>query len=496
MSTTALHQQQQQDEEEEGNDKGDKRFMLRTNEATNEESNKISTERTMIPTAQRWRVLFSFAVLSMSSAWIWITWSPIVRPAASFWKVPLGHVDALAGIYLYVYVPCSFLSLYLVVNYLGLHRGLFVGAAFNATGAIVRYKYLHSYSLVYMGTLLCAVAQTFTLSAPPLIAANWFQNSERATATGLGVLANQLGTAMGLGATILVDFSTSNSEDSTSSLSSPLFLLDESKLRTYLGLQACTAIIALVLVYKFGGDEPSAKQNDGSSSLYPTEQTQFIISSPQEYRTRRTNQDNRPKYVESIGHVFSNFHNTAYMLSFGMAVGVFYTIPAFISQLTPISWSPRSNGWLGVTYQVLGAYTSFQAGRTVDASQQHRMVCLLLLFVATVSLTVLMYAQVSYQDETWQTNCTVYVFISLVGSSLAAWNSVGLEFGTGICHPANEAAVGGVLEASAEMFGFVWVLLGGKLIEIPTVFLSVLAIVVATSFVILWQLNIQMKRWD
>lgn len=455
------------------------------------DSIKESSEGMIILHAKRWRVLFSFSILSMSSAWIWITWSPIARQAADFWDVPLGHVDALAGIYLYVYVPCSFLSLYMVVNYLGLYKGLLVGAAFNVTGAIVRYRCMHTYRAVYIGTLLCAVAQTFTLSTPPFIAASWFGASERATATGLGVLANQLGTAMGLGATILVDFAP------TEEIAA---FLDESKLRAYLGLQALTAFIALVLVSILGGDKPStppsfaeAKQKENSDRTHRSERT-LLNASPSEVSALMTNRNDGQKYVESIGSVFFSVNNSAYMLSFGMAVGVFYTIPAFVSQLTPPSWSPRDNGWLGVFYQVLGAYASFQAGRIVDATQQHRTVCLILLFAATISLIIMVFAQSSLETETWQTNLEVFVGISVAGLSLAAWNSVGLELGTGICHPANEAAVAGVLEASAELFGFFWVLLGGKLIDTPKIFLTLLSTVVGIAGVILFKSDTRMKR--
>jgi hypothetical protein len=474
----ALHRHSKEDDEE---------TLALHNESTEESSNpSVITVH-----ADRWRVLFSFAVLSMSSAWIWITWSPIVRPAAAFWNVPLGHVDALAGIYLYVYVPCSFLSLYLVVNCLGLYNGLLVGATFNVTGAVIRWACLRSYQMVYIGTLLCAVAQTFTLSTPPLIAARWFGNSERATATGLGVLANQLGTAVGLGATIVVDFAAT--ADKTSA-----FLLDEFKLRAYLGLQAVVAMTALVLISVFGSEEPPATIiTDEGVETHQTEHTQseqsFLVSTPSK-QEKNNRFNHRPKYIESVGQVFSSVNNIAYMLSFGMAVGVFYTIPAFISQLTPLSWSPRSNGWLGVFYQVVGAYASFQAGRIVDFSQQHRRVCLTLLSAACVSLVALLIAQTLIQNETWEKNAAVFILISLVGSSLAAWNSVGLELGTGICHPANEAATGGVLEAAAELFGFVWVLLGGQLIETPKIFLALLAGVISVAGMILFQLDTRMKR--
>ena len=155
---------------------------------------------------QRWSVLASFACLSMSSAWMWITWSPLTVLVADLWNVDEGAVDALSGVYMYIYVPCSFLSLYLVVTHLGLRRGLILGAAFNLSGAVLRYTGRSDYNSVYVGTILAAVAQTFTLSTPPLIAGSWFGATERGTATALGVLANQMGTALGMGITIFANF--------------------------------------------------------------------------------------------------------------------------------------------------------------------------------------------------------------------------------------------------------------------------------------------------
>ena len=56
--------------------------------------------------------------------------------------------------------------------------------------------------MVFIGTFFCALGQCFTLATPPFIAGVWFGSKERGIATALGVLANQLGTALGLGASI------------------------------------------------------------------------------------------------------------------------------------------------------------------------------------------------------------------------------------------------------------------------------------------------------
>ena len=49
--------------------------------------------------------------------------------------------------------------------------------------------------------------------------------------------------------------------------------------------------------------------------------------------------------------------------------------------------------------------------------------------------------------------------------ALAAVNTVGLEFGTALTYPADEAAVAGILECAAELFGFLFVCIGGRILS-------------------------------
>lgn len=156
-----------------------------------------SVDQKFVLYPRRWIVLASFFLLSMSNSWMWITWSPLAEKAARFWDVSIDAVDGLSAVYMYIYVPFSFVSLHLVVHRLGLRGGLLASSILNGIGAIVRCACVASYRWVYLGTVIAALAQTFTLSAPPLLSANWFPDSERATATSIGVLANQLGITIG-----------------------------------------------------------------------------------------------------------------------------------------------------------------------------------------------------------------------------------------------------------------------------------------------------------
>lgn len=447
--------------------------------------NKNEATQEFILYHKRWPVLFSFCLLSMSSAWMWITWSPLTRIVSDYWGVNEGAVDALSGVYLYIYVPGSFLSLYWVVTYGGLRRGLLAGGLCNLVGAGIRYAGRNDYWTVYVGTVIAAIAQTFVLATPPLIAGKWFGAHERATATALGVLANQAGTALGLGMTVVVDFGVNFEET----------------LELYLGVQVVVAAIAIVMVALHVADEPLTPPSKATllatstktaaaaadTSNPATEQTLLFErnSSSGNQSPLATNDTHQLSYIQSIYKVVGNPSSLAFLVSFGMSVGVYYTIPTFLSQLLP--WSSVTTGWLGVGYQVAGIVGSFGSGRLVDITQQHRAVCILLLGLALVSLTSLVVATtVDPTGGSWLASAGLIFGIAGAGFSLAAWNTVGLEFGTSISYPADEAAVAGLLECAAELAGFLGVTIGGALIETrPSRFLFVLVSAAAVSFLLL-----------
>ena len=201
----------------------------------------IDTQANVPTTSKRWLVLVSFSLLTLSNSWMWITWSPIETQVATYWNVTDTQVDGLSMVFMYLYIPLSFPALYLVQR-IGMRRGLMFGAVLNTLGACVRWAYLPSYTMVYVGTVLCSAAQTFSLAIPPLLSHAWFPPKERALATSIGVLSNQLGTAFGLGSTLMFDMATGHDA-----------------LANYLGVQCGTTVVACVLIFCFvtNGAKPS-----------------------------------------------------------------------------------------------------------------------------------------------------------------------------------------------------------------------------------------------
>ena len=138
-----------------------------------------------------------------------------------YFGVSVFSVNFLCLLFLLIYVPLAFLASAVMARW-GLRRGLVVGAALNVAGAFFKlmpwpYEFGWEsssssssgeggdvaeggrgigWSFVVAGTVLCATAQLFTLTAPVLIAQSWHGEHERVIATAIGTSANAFGCAL------------------------------------------------------------------------------------------------------------------------------------------------------------------------------------------------------------------------------------------------------------------------------------------------------------
>jgi FLVCR family feline leukemia virus subgroup C receptor-related protein len=153
----------------------------------------------------RYLILLSFSLLTLVNSWLWITWSPLEASLTELWGVSDDAVNQLSSVFMFSYVLFGLPGLYLL-DKKGLKWGLRAGAVLTFLGACVRAGLASSASrpaflAAYAGSGVAALGQLFTLAIPPLLSASWFGSDERALATGCGVTANQVGTAVGLGLT-------------------------------------------------------------------------------------------------------------------------------------------------------------------------------------------------------------------------------------------------------------------------------------------------------
>ncbi|RPJ36900.1 MAG: MFS transporter, partial [Chloroflexi bacterium] len=144
----------------------------------------------------RWVILALFAFINLTIQTLWICFAPITGPAAKFYGVSNLQIGLLAMLFMIVYVPLS-IPVSWMIDTLGYRKAVGIGAALLGVFALLRGIFAGSYPMVLLMTLGLAAAQPFLLNSVSTVAARWFPIEERATASGLAVVAGFIGIGIG-----------------------------------------------------------------------------------------------------------------------------------------------------------------------------------------------------------------------------------------------------------------------------------------------------------
>jgi MFS family permease len=150
----------------------------------------------------RFVVLAAYLIVTVMIQLLWATFFSVTTSAWKFY----GFTDAAAGenaisllsiIFMVGMIVLSIPSLAVFEKW-GFKKSVGFGALLMGVFGLVRGFFGDSYAVVVAATVGFSVAQPFILNAPGLVAGKWFPENERATANGIGLLANYLGMAIGL----------------------------------------------------------------------------------------------------------------------------------------------------------------------------------------------------------------------------------------------------------------------------------------------------------
>lgn len=144
----------------------------------------------------RWVVLAVFMFINITIQILWISYAPIITPAAKFYGATDTQIGLLAiTSWLIAYTVLSLPVSWAIDTY-GFHITVGFGAIMMAVFGVLR-GFAGNYSQVFWTTAGIAIAQPFLLNAWTKVPAHWFGLEERATAVGLVTLASLLGVAIG-----------------------------------------------------------------------------------------------------------------------------------------------------------------------------------------------------------------------------------------------------------------------------------------------------------
>jgi len=153
----------------------------------------------------RWVVLAVFMLVNVTIQMLWISYAPITSLAAEYYGVSDLAIGILAMSFMIAFIPLSLPAAW-VIDTRGFRLAVGFGVVMMAVFGIARGLVGTNYTLVLLSTIGIAVGQPFLLDAWTKVPANWFAQSERATAVGLITLASMLGIALGMAITpVLAD---------------------------------------------------------------------------------------------------------------------------------------------------------------------------------------------------------------------------------------------------------------------------------------------------
>ncbi|DAZ94482.1 TPA: hypothetical protein N0F65_003416 [Lagenidium giganteum] len=148
---------------------------------------------------RRWLMVGILSVLSCLNEAICFSYAPIANIAETRWAQQ-AHSSNLIAVYFITYIPCSFLGSWFM-DRRGLRQGVLLGGFLQAVGSSLRYVACFmspraEAHVTFLGQIIASTAMPFMVNSPPVLSANWFPPSMRASPTSVMVNANAMGVAL------------------------------------------------------------------------------------------------------------------------------------------------------------------------------------------------------------------------------------------------------------------------------------------------------------
>jgi MFS family permease len=344
----------------------------------------------------RWLVLAVFMLTNLAIQMLWISYAPITGPAASFYGVTDLQIGLLSMTFMIVFIPLSIPVAFLIDKY-GFRLAVSIGAILMALSAILRGLSGANYKSVLACTVGLAIAQPFMMNSWTKLPANWFPIQERATAVGLVVLSNLLGTAVGLGATPAL----------AERMNIPSVQL------IYGGVAAASALLFVL----FAREHPPTPPGSDTAQA-------------------------RALMVDGLKHALTVKPFWIYLLVWFIGMGVFNGTSTWIEGiLRPRGFTPEQAGQTGAVMLIGGVVGALLIPALSDRQQKRQRYILLGVLLAIPGLAGLAFAT-SYG---LLLGCTF-----MLGFFLVSTGPIGMQYAAEITHPTPEGTSAGLIQLCGQ----------------------------------------------
>ncbi|MBY9014457.1 MAG: MFS transporter [Candidatus Lokiarchaeota archaeon] len=352
----------------------------------------------------RWIVLLLFMFTNITIQMLWISYASVTSAAMAFYNVEELSIFLLSALFMIVYIPVTFIASWTIDKY-DFKIGCGIGALLAGIFGFLRFFAGNNFTLTLIFVIGIAIGQPFIMNSVTKLSANWFPESERTTATGLGMISMFLGIALGL-------------------LITPLIVVDLGFLMMLLiyGILAlCSGVAFLVFVKNKPPTPPST-----------------------------TTVSEKVLMFEGIKKLFKNKYFLILLITFFFGLGIFNMITTYIEVIViPRGFDSTYAGILGALMLVGGIVGCVVMSGLSDKFHIRRILLIISVLIATVSLFII-------------TIATDGILLAIsgffFGFGLLSASPVALEYAADITKPVPEASSNGLLMMIGQIGGIFFIL--------------------------------------
>jgi len=352
----------------------------------------------------RWLILAVMVPVIIATEIYWLAFAPIASLAENFYGVSSIGITIFSMIYMLMYILFTIPASWVIDKY-GAKVSVLIGAFITAGFGIIRFIFADVFPVVLMTQFFIAIGQPFLINISTKIPANWFPVKERATASGILVMAQYLGFIVPMAL-------------------SPI-LATSIGIKSMLGIYAIIASAATLLVVIFLKEKPK------------------VAPGPEAEKENIS--------LKSMKNLLVNKNfNYVLIVSF-IAMGMFNTLLTMVEKiLTPRGISFENAGWVGTAFIVAGVI-----GAVVLPMISDKIVKRVPLFRLGLALIIPLVVGLTFLGG--------YIMI-LIDAAILGFVIMGLapilfQHGAEVAYPAREGTSFGLILMAGQISGILFVYL-------------------------------------
>jgi MFS family permease len=378
------------------------------------------TEKEIQVYGKRWVILLLFMFANITMQMLWISYGAITIESTSFYNVGELEILLLSLIFMVVYIPISFIASWSIDKY-NFKIGASIGVILAGIFGFLRFIVGSNYFLAFICQAGIAVGQPFLLNSITKLSANWFPEEERTFSTGLGLISQFIGIALGVfispflinctgGFPFLVEYFPMLIECDIT----PMLL-------TYGIISLASGILFVILVKDEPPTPPSKKE---------TVEKVFMF--------------------EGLKKLFTNKYFLILVILFFIGLGTFNMITTYIELIVaPRGYSASDAGNIGAIMLFGGIIGCLVMSTLSDKYQKRKVLIIISVAFTTISLAVLSFTSSAL---------LLYLFGFILGFGILSAGPVALEYAVDITRPVPEASSNGVLMMVGQIGGILFIL--------------------------------------